>query len=238
MYFHKLIKRLRVYIRKYYVCQLNQIKRHTSYDELILIKATSTFFRTLIFNFILILSKCQKYDYVFIMICKFTKNIDLLFDKTIYDAINWVIIMLFWLLIVDWNLFLVIIFDKNSKFVSNFWQKIFKLLNIKIFIIIVYHSQTNKQFERTNQTIELVLRYLISKFFNVNWVIVVFSFQFEFNNTSNTFIDQTSNKLKFDFFSRDLIMLLINNINQWTKLNLLRIIYRKKAIDVILFVNV
>ena len=101
LYFHKLIKRLRVYIRKCHVCQLNQIKRHTSYDELILIKTTSTFFHTLIFDFILILSKYQKYDCMLIMICKFTKNVDLLFDKTIYDAINWTIVILFWLLIVD-----------------------------------------------------------------------------------------------------------------------------------------
>ena len=88
LYFHKLIKRLRVYIRKCHVYQLNQIKRYASYDELIFIKATLTFFHTLIFDFILILSKCQKYDCMFIIICKFTKNVDLLFNKTIYDAIN------------------------------------------------------------------------------------------------------------------------------------------------------
>ena len=58
LYFHKLIKRLRVYIRKYYVCQLNSIKYYTSYDELIFIKITLIFFHTLIFDFILILLKC------------------------------------------------------------------------------------------------------------------------------------------------------------------------------------
>ena len=237
-YFHKLIKRLRVYIRKYHVCQLNQIKRHVFYDELIFIKTISTFFHTLIFDFILVLFKCQKYDYMLIMICKFFKSVDLLFDKTIYDVVEWAILILAWLLIVDWDLSRVIIFDKNSKFVSNFWQEIFKSLSIKILIIIVYYSQTNEQFERTNQTIEIVLRYLISKIFDVNWVIVVFSFQFEFNNASNTFIDQTSNKLKFEFFSRDLITSLTNNIINWsTNLNLLRLIYRKKAIDVMSFVN-
>ena len=88
LYFHKLIKRLRVYIRKCHVCQLNQIKRHVFYDELIFIKIISTFFYTLIFDFILILFKCQKYNYMFIMICKFIKNVDLLFDKTIYNVID------------------------------------------------------------------------------------------------------------------------------------------------------
>ena len=45
-------------------------------------------FYTLIFDFILILSKCQKYDFMFIMICKFIQNLDLLFDTTIYDVAN------------------------------------------------------------------------------------------------------------------------------------------------------
>ena len=212
MYFHKLTKRLRVYIRKYHVCQLNQIKRHTSYDELILIKTTSTFFHTLIFDFILILSKYQKYDCIFIMICKFIKNVDLLFDKTIYDAINWVIVMLIWLLIVDWNLSHVIIFDKNSKFVSNFWQAMFRLLNIKLLIITTYHSQINEQSKRTNQIIEIVLRYLISKNFDIDWVTTIFSLQFDFNNVSSVFIDQILNQLKFDFLFRDFITSLTNNI--------------------------
>ena len=175
---------------------------------------------------------------MFIMICKFFKNVDLLFDKTIYNIVDWAILILAWLLIVNWNLSRVIILNKNSKFVSKFWQKIFKSLSNKIFITIVYHSQTNEQFKRTNQTIEIVLRYLISKIFDVNWIIVVFSFQFEFNNAANTFIDQILNKLKFDFFSRDLITSLTNNIiNQLINLNLLRLIYRKKTIDVMLFIN-
>ena len=87
-YFHKLIKRLRIYIRKCHVCQLNQIKRYAFYDELVFIKIISTFFHTLIFDFILVLFECQKYDCIFIIICKFIKNVDLFFDKTIYDVVE------------------------------------------------------------------------------------------------------------------------------------------------------
>ena len=184
---------------------MNQIKRHAFYDELIFIKIISIFFHTLIFDFILVLFEYQKYNCMLIMICKFIKNVDLLFDKTIYGVIDWTILILFWLLIIDWNLSRVIIFDKNSKFVSNFWQIIFKSFDIKILITIVYHSQANEQFERINQTIKIVLRYLISKNFDVNWVIVVSSLQFDFNNASNVFTNQISNQLKFDFFLAILI---------------------------------
>ena len=132
--------------------------------------------------------------------------------------------ILVWLFIVDWDLSRVIIFDKNSKFLLDFWQAIFRSLNIKILIITIYHSQANKQFEQINQMIEIALRYLISKNFDVNWVIIVFSFQFEFNNALNTFIDQTFNQLKFEFTSRNLIMLILTNhiIDQSSKLNLLQ----------------
>ena len=61
--------------------------------------------------------------------------------------------------------------------------------------------------------------------------------QFEFNNASNVFIDQILNQLKFDFFFRDFIILLTKSTIDLSKLNFLRIVYRKKVINVILFVN-
>ena len=63
-------------------------------------------------------------------------------------------------------------------------------------------------------------------------------FQFDFNNALNVFINQTFNQLKVNFFSFDFIILLANNIvDQLSKLNLLRLIYRKKSIYVMLFIN-
>ena len=64
--------------------------------------------------------------------------------------------------------------------------------------------------------------------------------QFNFNNTLNVFIKITLNQLKFDFFSRNLISLFDNNKskNEIIDLNLIKIIYRKKVVDVIFYVNV
>ena len=63
--------------------------------------------------------------------------------------------------------------------------------------------------------------------------------QFEFNNASNASTELTSNQLKFDFFSRGLTSLLDSNKpeNEAADLNLTRIIYRKKAADVIFYAN-
>ena len=44
--------------------------------------------------------------------------------------------------------------------------------------------------------------------------------------------------MKFDFLSRDFIISLTKSTIDLSKLNLLRVIYRKKIIDVMLFVNV
>ena len=141
-------------------------------------------------------------------------------------------------MIANWDLSRVIILDKNSKFILNFWQVVFKALNIKLFTITTYHSQVDKQSKKINQTIEIVLRYLISKNFDVNWIIIISSLQFDFNNVSNVFINQISNQLKFDFFFRDLITLLTNNIiDQLSTVNFSRLVYQKKTIHVILFVN-
>ena len=64
--------------------------------------------------------------------------------------------------------------------------------------------------------------------------------QFDFNNTLNIFIELTLNQLKFDLFSQNLISLLDNNKskNKIVDLNLTKIIYRKKIVNVIFYVNV
>lgn len=48
--------------------------------------------------------------------------------------------------------------DRDSKFTSEFWTKVFELLGTKLNMSTTYHPQTDGQSERTNRTTEQVLR--------------------------------------------------------------------------------
>ena len=85
IYIRKLSKRLIIYIRHCSQCQLNQIKKHKSYDELMFIFTLIISYHIIVINFIIILSKqTHDCDVMMIIICKFFKKNILIFEKTTF----------------------------------------------------------------------------------------------------------------------------------------------------------
>jgi len=68
----------------------------------------------------------------------------------------------------EWGLPSAIISDRDPKFLSEFWKSLFTKANTKILTSTAYHPETDGQSERTNQTIEVALRYYISER-QTNW---------------------------------------------------------------------
>lgn len=52
--------------------------------------------------------------------------------------------------------------DRDSKFMSELWQIIFQRLRTAILTSTAYHPQTDGQSKRTNQTVEIALRYFVT----------------------------------------------------------------------------
>ena len=60
-----MLRKLRLYLRHYLLCQFNQTKRYNFYDKLTFIFTLSLLFRTIIINFIFALLNIKKKLYFY-----------------------------------------------------------------------------------------------------------------------------------------------------------------------------
>ncbi|GKB80670.1 putative reverse transcriptase domain-containing protein [Tanacetum coccineum] len=75
-----------------------------------------------------------------------------------------------------------IICDHDPRFASNFWRSLQKALGINLDMSTAYHPQTDEQSERTNQTLEDMLRACVINFGN-GWVNHLPLVKFSYNNS-------------------------------------------------------
>ena len=77
-----------------------------------------------------------------------------------------------------------IISDRDTKFTSDFWKELMRLLNVKQGMSTSYHPRTDGQTERMNRTLEEVLRSFISPD-QSNWDDLLPLVEFAINNSIN-----------------------------------------------------
>ncbi|KAD3066853.1 hypothetical protein E3N88_34733 [Mikania micrantha] len=80
-----------------------------------------------------------------------------------------------------------IISDRDSRFMSQFWQTLQNALGTQINMSTAYHPQTDGQTERTNQTLEDMLRSCVIDF-GGSWDIHLPLVEFSYNNSYHTSI--------------------------------------------------
>ena len=87
IYLRHLFKHLRIYVEYYSKCELNQTRRHKSYDSIILIDRPDISFHIIAINFIVALSiTAEESNNLLIVINKFLKRVLLISKKIIFDA--------------------------------------------------------------------------------------------------------------------------------------------------------
>ena len=116
---------------------------------------------------------------------KFFKRILLIPRKDTWGATEWAGTVLDHLLSNDWGVPRVMISDRDPKFLSSFWTEIFKRLGTELLVSTMYHPQTDGQSERTNQTVEIALRYNLSKGESNSWQRLLSKIQATLNNSPN-----------------------------------------------------
>ena len=194
------------YIDHCHEYQLNQTKKHAIYDNFNSIVNLFVSFHIICFDFIFAFFKQQKMNTTLIVTCKFFKKTTILSNKNIYNAKQWAIVFVENL--IDWDISRVFIYDKNRKFMSNFWRNVFKKLKMYFLTFVVYYFQTNNQNEKTNQTIKIVFRYVLSINSNLNWITFLFILRTRLNNLFNFFINLSFNEFIINFKTRDILIIL------------------------------
>ena len=93
--------------------------------------------------------------------CKFSKRVTLIKGKDTFTAKDWAHAFLARLDFVDWGLPGELITDRDPKFLTKFWTSLFEKLGVKLLYSTAYYPQTDGSSERTNQTVEIALRFFV-----------------------------------------------------------------------------
>ena len=102
--------------------------------------------------------------------------------------------------LVDWGLLKIILSDRDRKFLAELWTELFKLLGTNLLYSSAYYPQSDRQSERTNQTIEIALRYYLSSLNNPKeWPSVLPRLQSYLNNLVSAATGKTPNEAAYGF---------------------------------------
>ena len=200
-YIRNLTKKLRDYLRHCPQCQLYQTPRHLPHGSLQPILTPPTPYHTLTIDFILAIPRSTKgYDVIMSVTDKFSRKVTLIPGKSIFNAEDWAIRFLRRLQKIDWGLPKQIISDRDRKFLSDFWKTLFSKLGVKLLYSTAYHPQTDGSSERTNQTIEIALRFWMSTLDNVaEWPRTIPAIQAAYNNSVSAPLGKSPNEVASGF---------------------------------------
>ena len=237
VFIRHLSKRLRTYIAHCPECQLNQTKRHKPYGSLIPITTPAIPFHTIAMDFIVALPLTKAgYDCLLTITCKATKRNLLVPGKETWSAAQWAEVVLRTLLQHDWGVPRCIISDRDPRFMSAFWKEIFGRLHVKFLTSTAYHPQTDGQSERTNQTVEIALRFHLTANPDDEWDEILPYIQATLNNSPSSITGLAPNELCYGFKVNDAMgMLLADPSVSAEAFHKLRLVKREEADDAIAF---
>lgn len=136
----------------------------------------------------------------------------------------------------DWGIPRAIISDRDPKFMSSFWRKLFQLLDTKLLVSTAYHPQTDGSSECTNQTVELALRYYLSSNPIDDFTMALPYMQATLNNSISTTTGVSPNEILYGFRTNDALGMLADlPPEDWSRLCQIK---REQAEEAIAWANV
>ncbi|GKF35828.1 reverse transcriptase domain-containing protein, partial [Tanacetum coccineum] len=123
----------------------------------------------------------QGYDTIWVIVDRLTKSA-IFMPMREMDPMDKLARMYLKVVVTKHGIHVSIICDRDPRFASNFWRSLQKALGTSLDMIIAYHPQTDRQSERTIQTLEDMLRACVIDFGN-GWVKHLPLVEFSYNNS-------------------------------------------------------
>lgn len=209
-------KHLRKFLLHCPQCLVMQTRRHKPYGDLQPIESPPAPFHTITIDFILALPiSAEGFNCIMSVTDKYSKRITMIPGKDTYTAEEWANRMVLRLFMLDWGIPKAIISDRDPKFLSELWREVFTILGVRLLYSTAYHPQTDGASERTNQTIEIALRYYLGTIIDpTQWPEALPKLQFDMNNSRSAPTGKTPNEIVYGFSpNMPIQMLKIPNID-------------------------
>ena len=138
-------------------CQRNKTARHKKYGELLPLEVPYRPWTSISMDFIVGLPESDGNTKIWVIVDRFSKMAHFIPLPTVNKTEDMAKIFLNQI----WKLHGLpddIVSDRDSKFISHFWQSLMDLLSVKLNLSTAFHPQTDGQTERVNQTLEAYMR--------------------------------------------------------------------------------
>jgi hypothetical protein len=147
-----------------------------------------------IMNFIIDLSfnvnRRIAYDSILVLVDRYTKYV-----RYIRARQNWIAVQLADAMIeelfIKYEIFEIIIIDRENFFISKYWSAFYYHLKLAFRYNIAFHSQTDDQTKRQNQTLEQYLRNYVNYQQN-DWASWLAFVEYAYNNNHHDNINMSS----------------------------------------------
>ena len=238
VYMRHMRKRIQQYVAHCPDCSVNRTANHQPHGELNPILTPPTVYHTQASDFIVKLPPTSDgFDTLMTSTCKYSKEVLLTPGKETWTAEEWASVWLENLIDHEWNLPAAWISDRDPRFLSKFWQAVFEQLGTKMLTATAYHPQTDSQSERTNQTVEVAMRYFVTANDHREWTDALPYIKSVINNSPNAATGLAPMEIVRGFKSNHDTLNFLNELPPKDFADL-RQQYRKMADEAMAFANV
>ncbi len=202
-YWKSMIKNVKEYIDTCDICQRVKMKCHLSYNKLRSLFQLTDSWKEITMNFITDLSSSKwkevMYDLILVIVNHYIKMMHYLSIKKTLTVIK-LAKLFFEKIALKYEILNDIIIDKNSLFISAFWSKICYHVNMKWWLSIIFHLQTDDQTEWQNQTLKHYLQVYCSERQD-NWAMLLLVVEFMYHQTKHSSLSCSFFKVMYDYES-------------------------------------
>ena len=200
-YWPRMNKSIKRYVRNCHVCRRAKISRDKYNDKLNSLFIFKQNWQNIFLNFVVELFRCSdRFNFILIIIDRLSKKRYYIFydtdnDDTTAEIIVKMLIHHVWKL---HNLFLFIVFDRESQFVSIVWKILCKILNIVSKLSTAFHFEIDDQSKIANQKMKRHIRTFCNHHQN-NWDEILSMTEFAINECHSITTEVSSFLITKDF---------------------------------------